>query len=128
MKSIGFILAVLSLAVSGLAGPARATSFSNDQSDLWWNANENGWGVQFVQRGNTIFATMFVYDPAGNPTWYVAAMQGSRPNGILTFTGDLYTANGPWFGTVPYNPANATGTKVGTMSWQKQSGQPGTLN
>jgi len=115
------------LAVLALADPSWATQFSNDQSDIWWNANENGWGVQFVQRGSTIFATMFVYDASGNPTWYVAALQGSKPNGVLTFTGDLYTANGPWFGTNPYNPANATGSKVGTMTWQKTSGNPGTL-
>ena len=127
MKSIRFTLVMLLLAASSLARPAWATSFSNDQSDLWWNASENGWGIQFVQRGSTIFATMFVYDAAGNPTFYVATMEGSKPNGVLTFTGDLFTTHGSWFGAVPYNPATFGGTKVGTMTWQKQSGDPGTL-
>src|SRR5208283_1658822 len=37
------------------------------------------------------------------------------------------TNNGTWFGTVPFNPATVTETKVGTMTWQKSSGDPGTL-
>jgi hypothetical protein len=127
MKSIRFALAVLLLAALGFVRPIWATSFSNDQSDLWWNPDENGWGIQFVQRGSTIFATMFVYDANGNPTWYTATMEGAKPNGVLTFTGDLFTTHGSWFGAVPYNPATFGGTKVGTMTWQKQSGDPGTL-
>ena len=127
MKSIHLTLVVLLLGASSFLRSAWATSFSNDQSDLWWNASENGWGIQFVQRGSTIFATMFVYDAAGNPTFYVATMEGSKPTGVLTFTGDLFTTHGSWFGTVPYNPTSFGGSKVGTMTWQKQSGEPGTL-
>jgi hypothetical protein len=70
---------------------------------------------------------MFVYDTVGNPTWYVATMDGAKPGGVLTFSGDLYATHGPWFGTVPYNPASFGATKVGTMTWQKSSGVPGTL-
>ena len=125
-KLTRFTLHVSLLALC-LVRPTYATSFSNDQSDLWWNSGENGWGIQFVQRGKTIFATMFVYDSAKNPTWYVATMDGSTPGGVLTFTGDLYATNGPWFGTVPYDPASFGATKVGTMTWQKSSGEPGTL-
>jgi len=126
-KFVRFTLHIELLVALSLVRPTWATSFSNDQSDLWWNASEDGWGIQFVQRGKTIFATMFVYDAAGNPTWYVATMDGAKPGGVLTFTGDLYAAHGPWFGTVPYNPANFGATKVGTMTWQKPSGVPGTL-
>jgi hypothetical protein len=127
MTSVRTTSAAILLALWTCAGPVSATSFSNDQSDIWWNANESGWGIQFVQRGNTIFATMFVYDAAGNPTWYIAAMQGSKPNGVLTFTGDLYSAYGPRFGTDPFDPHAVGGAQVGTMTWQKQSGSPGTL-
>lgn len=127
MKTIRLVLAALLLAGLSSIRPAWASSFSNDQSDQWWNAGENGWGIQFVQRGKTIFATMFVYDASGNPTWYVAAMEGTKPGGLLTFTGDLYATHGPWFGTVPYVAANAGGSKIGTMTWQKPNGVPGTL-
>jgi len=127
MKSARFALRVVLLAMLIFTRPTWATSFSNDQSDLWWNADENGWGIQFVQRGSTIFATMFVYDANGNPTWYTATMEGTKPNGILTFTGDLYSTTGSWFGAVPYLPGKFTVAKVGTMTWQKSSGEPGTL-
>ena len=127
MKSSRFTLVVLLLAALSFMPPTWATSFSNDQSDLWWNSNENGWGIQFVQRGSTIFATMFVYDAAGNPTFYVSTMEGTKANGVLTFTGTLYTTHGSWFGTVPYNPAAFGGSPVGMMTWVKAGGEPGTL-
>jgi len=127
MKSIRVGLVALIMMASGLAIPVSATSWSTDQSDLWWNSSENGWGIQFVQRGSTMFATIFVYDAAGNPTWYVATMPGTKANGVLTFTGDLYSTGGAWFGAVPYNPAAFTVAKVGTMTWQVQPPMPGTL-
>lgn len=127
MKFIRFTSTVSLLLALSFAHPTWATSWSNDQSDLWWNSGENGWGIQFVQRGSTIFATMFVYDAMGNPTFYVATMDGTKANGVLTFTGDLLATHGSWFGTVPYNPAAFGFAKVGTMTWQKSSGEPGTL-
>jgi hypothetical protein len=127
MKFIRLALAVALLVTLSLVRPTWATSWSNDQSDLWWNSSENGWGIQFVQRGSTIFATMFVYDAAGNPTFYVATMEGTKANGVLTFTGPLYTTHGSWFGAVPYNPAAFGGSPVGTMTWVKGSGAPGML-
>ena len=74
-----------------------ATSKTTDQSDIWWVHTESGWGIQFVQNDNTIFATLFVYGPDGQPTWYSATLgyQGS-----LTWSGTLYKTTGPWFGTV----------------------------
>ncbi|HEY3585288.1 MAG TPA: hypothetical protein VGL90_13045, partial [Casimicrobiaceae bacterium] len=59
----------------GMGITAAHASFGGDNnSDLWWVPSESGWGVQFVQQGALIFATMFVYDANGKPTWYVALM------------------------------------------------------
>jgi len=127
MKFIRFSVAVSLLLALSLVRPTWATSWSNDQSDLWWNSSENGWGIQFVQRGSTIFATMFVYDAAGNPTFYVSTMDGTKANGVLNFTGDLFATHGSWFGTAPYNLANFGFARVGTMTWQKSSGEAGAL-
>jgi hypothetical protein len=80
--------------------------------------------MQLVQRGGTIFATLFVYGQTTAPTWYVATMQSV---GNLVWQGDLYATTGPWFGTVPFNPANVTPTKVGTMTWTLQTIGSGTL-
>ena len=71
---------------------------------------------------------MYVYDANGNPTWYFATLEGSKPNGVLTFTGDLdrpemghgsarsrtIRRRSPWL-------------RSGLMTWQKQSGQGGDL-
>lgn len=114
MNAIRAWLTAFVFAVSSLSMPTAATSWSTDQSDLWWNASESGWGIQFVQRGSAIFATMFVYGSSGNPTWYTATMEWL---GNYNWSGDLYLTNGPWFGTVPFNPAGVTARKVGTMTW-----------
>src|SRR5437899_12652131 len=106
VKPARLTILALILALSSIALPATAASYSTDQSDIWWAdppSSENGWGIQFVQRGSTIFATIFVYGPTGGaPTWYVATM-GPTPPGSLVWSGDLYTTTGPWFGAVPYN-------------------------
>jgi hypothetical protein len=93
---------------------AHATSFTTDYSDLWWNPNESGWGMQVVQTGSVIFVTMFVYDQNNNPIWYTAT--GTFQSNFV-WTGDLYQASGPWFGTIPFNPGAVSLTKVGTLTF-----------
>ncbi|MGH9549106.1 MAG: hypothetical protein ACRD3W_07025, partial [Terriglobales bacterium] len=103
MRTLRLLLASSLVALSLFAAPAPATSFSTDQSDLWYIASESGWGIQLVQRGNLIFITMFVYDPTGKPIWYVGTL---NPTGTaLVWSGDIYVTTGPWFGTQPYNTA-----------------------
>ena len=123
MKAFRCLFATLVLAATSLVDPVRAASYSTDQSDLWWIPGESGWGIQFVQRNSTIFATMFVYDSAGAPTWYVATMAADG----LTWTGDLYATRGPWFGTLPFNPTAVQATKVGSMTWLATQINAGTL-
>jgi hypothetical protein len=122
VKNIRSLIAAIVLGMC-ISAPARSASYSADQSDLWWIPTESGWGIQFVQRNSTIFATMFVYDAAGKPTWYVATMNASN----LTWTGDLYGTKGPWFGTVPFDPKAVNATKVGTMTWVSSDVNAGTL-
>ena len=78
-----------------------------------------------MHRGSVVFATLFVYDINGNPTWYVATMQYTGSS--FTWSGDLYATTGPYFGTMPFNPANVIATKVGTMTWAAQTVNTGTL-
>ena len=109
-----------------LTAPVQSTSLTTDQSDLWWIPSESGWGMQLVNRGSVIFATLFVYGPTGNPTWYTATLDSTANN--LTWTGDLYATTGPYFETVPFNPMSVVLTKVGTMTWAAQTIDTGTLS
>ena len=116
---------VLAIA-SCFSTPVRATAFSTDQSDLWWNPAESGWGIQFVDRADTIFATMFVFDANNVSTWYVATMPAT---GAQTWTGDLYAVtHGTWFGNPTFTPIGPNDVrKVGTMTWNAPSPTNGTL-
>jgi hypothetical protein len=105
--------ACILLAVLFFTSPAYATSFSTDQSDLYYIVAEQGWGMQLVQRGSVIFATIFIYGPSGEPTWYTATLESTSN---LTWTGALYATIGTYFGS-PWNPAALTITQVGTMTW-----------
>ncbi|MEP7157706.1 MAG: peptidylprolyl isomerase [Betaproteobacteria bacterium] len=73
-----------------------------DYSDMWWNANESGWGLSITQQFTTIFAAWYTYDATGKAIWYVVpncAMSGAG------CTGSLYQVTGgkpltsAWTGT-----------------------------
>ncbi|MEO8306054.1 MAG: hypothetical protein ABI724_18235 [Betaproteobacteria bacterium] len=103
-----------------------ASSFTTDQSDSWWIPNESGWGIQFVERGSTIFATLYVYGPDSKATWYTATM--FLVGNTLTWSGDLYGTTGPYFAAVPFDPNAVIRTKVGTMTWTALDVATGTLS
>ena len=124
MNALRHFVAAIAFALAGFVTPAWSSSYSVDQSDLWWIPAESGWGIQLVQRNSTIFATMFVYDPSGAATWYVATMNANS----ASWNGDLYATRGPWFGTVPFNPGSVEVRKVGTMTWSPSGVNAGTLS
>lgn len=124
MKMLRHAACVLLAAVSFLVAPAFATSFSTDQSDLWYIPSESGWGIELVQRGSVIFATLFVYGPGAEATWFTATMDATSN---LTWTGTLYANTGPYFGIVPFDPMHVGITPVGTMTWAAQTVKTGTL-
>jgi hypothetical protein len=94
---------------------ALATVDGTDNSDLWWNPNESGWGLQVVHTGHVIFVTMFVYDANRNPVWYTGT-GNPDPTGFV-WSGDLYQTTGPFFAAVPFDPASVTATRVGTFAF-----------
>jgi hypothetical protein len=89
------------------------------RTDLWFPPAESGWGLNVVEQGDTIFATMFVYDAQGASHWFVAsALTRSPPraDGTSAFSGPLYEATGPYFAT-PFNANAVTRRQVGTMTF-----------
>ncbi|HSN20671.1 MAG TPA: hypothetical protein VLS49_08335 [Usitatibacter sp.] len=97
------------VALDGLAGP---------YTDLWWNPDESGWGMNLVQQEDVAFVTLFVYGADHRPLWYVGsnvrvvALNGA--DGRPTFSGDLYRTTGPYHGS-PFDPASVTVTPVGRI-------------
>lgn len=79
--------------------------------------------MQLVQRGSFIFATLFVYEPSGAPTWYTAQLNYASG---LTWTGSMYATTGTYFGA-PWDPSVLTITPVGTMTWTAQTVDTGML-
>jgi hypothetical protein len=93
------------------AGSARATAFGTNDTDVWWVSSESGWGMTQMQQGNAVFATLYLYDQNGSPTWYTATLEYV---GNGTYAGDLYATTGSWFGA-QFVPSAVTLRKVGTL-------------
>ncbi len=122
------LLALVALGLA-FAMPARATTYSIDFSDIWWNAAESGWGINVIQRSDIIFATMFVYGPDNTARWYSATLRpvSPQPNGLTRFTGAMIRTTGPWFGTPVFNPNTVTVTPVGNITLSFNSPVTGQL-
>jgi len=115
--NLGKLAKFLGACAASLVSATGTASDGTNFSDQWWNPNESGWGISVLQQADVIFVDLFVYDTAGNPTWFTAAAtQQSDPFGRVTFTGDLNQTSGPWFGGV-FNPAFVGYRKVGTLTF-----------
>jgi hypothetical protein len=94
------------------AGPAAAANY--DYTDLWYTPVESGWGVNFAQSDNFIFATFFIYGADKKPTWYSAQMTW---DGASQFTGGLYATQGTYY-ALPWNPSDSPpAVQVGTATF-----------
>jgi hypothetical protein len=89
-------------------------------NDLYFPPSEPGWGVNFLDQGDTGFATLFVYDPQGKSHWYSAPnlhRAGPNENDFYDYVGDLQESTGPYYGTT-FNPAAVTRRSVGTLVFE----------
>jgi len=108
----------LILAFVFLCLPARAVTFSSDVSDLWSNANEQGWGAAVYQQNEVVFIALYVYNQGQQPVWYVGSnltytgVQGTA----LVWQGQWYQVTGPYFGG-PFNPNLVNARLVGNASF-----------
>jgi hypothetical protein len=84
--------------------------------DLWWaGPSENGWGVAITQHREMLFATLFVYDDAGDARWFVMPSGRWSADGTA-FTGDLFRPRSPQSSIGPYDPSRFDiGAPIGTL-------------
>lgn len=105
------LVAAILLASLG-ARPAFAANY--DYTDSWYTPAESGWGVNFTQSDDFIFATFFIYGADKKPTWYTGQMTW---DGASKFTGGLYLTQGSYF-ALPWVPADSPpATLVGTATF-----------
>lgn len=90
---------------------ARASNFQ----DLWWNPSESGWGVNIAHQADTLFATWFIYDHAGNSTWVV--MSNGAKTATNTYSGPIYRTTGPAFSAPFFDALAVTENQVGTATF-----------
>ena len=119
-------LSVFIFAAFGVIGGAGATSANTDASDIWWNPNESGWGIELTNTGTFIFAAMFIYGLDGKPTWVVANLDKTSA-AAPTFTGPVFATTGPPFNVVPFDPNQVPTQTVGTMTFVLTSVNTGLL-
>lgn len=122
MRWLAFVVTTL------FTGFGRA-ALSPDPTGLWLDPAESGWGLSLAQQGDTVFATLFVYDDARRPEWFVAP--SVRDDGRETFAaaepvfvGALYRTSGPTF-SGGFDPHAVTSTPVGQVELQYAAGDGG---
>lgn len=122
------VIGLLAAAAALFALDASA-AMSPDPTGLWLDPAESGWGLGLAQQGEIVFATLFVYDDAHRPTWYVAP--SVRDDGRETFAaaepvfvGPLYRTAGPVFSGA-FDPHAVGTTAVGDIQLQYAPGNGG---
>ena len=115
------------IAVSlGFALPGfAATSGTTDFTDIWLLPSEPGWGMNIIHQGNLIFATLYVYNAAGQPHFFSASETVATGNS--SFSGPLYETVGTHYAASPYVGSQHFANPVGTLSLNFSSANAGTL-
>ncbi len=85
---------------------------ATNYSDLWYNANESGWGLNIVQHtSNLVFAVWFVYGTNSSPTWYTFT-NGSWTS-PTTYAGQVFATTGPPASSATFNGSSVVVRQAG---------------
>jgi endo-chitodextinase len=87
-----------------------APNWGMDLTDMWFNPEQDGWGVSLTQHGSTTFAVVYTYDTTGRPTFYV--MSEALYHDATLLTGRIYSTQGTYFART-YDAANTFVSDVG---------------
>jgi len=104
--------------------PAFDPSNGTFQNSWWWNDQESGTGYFIEVQGNSAFIASFLYDTAGQPTWYASGANLSGTN-LLSGPLDMY-ANGQSLGG-SYKAPTANSGGAGFMSYGFSSDTVGSM-
>jgi len=112
----------LEAGIIAVAVPRPGIGIGNYQ-DLWWGGiDQSGWGVGIAQHRDQLFVTMFGYDPAGAPRWWVVT-GGTWSADRRTFTGAVYQPTRLWGRQPPFQ----IGAPLGNVSLEFTDGSHAVL-
>ena len=102
-------------AVAGATPTPVATEKPAPAEGMWnsMDASELGWGINFAQQDDVIFATWFTYDSTGAPWWLVGSLK-EEVTGSGVYSGSLSTYTGPPFAAA-FAGSMVAGTTAGSM-------------
>ena len=101
--------AIAALALLLPLKPAQAS----DYTDLWVAPFEDAWGVNFVQWGGIIYATLYIYGPDNLPLWYSGVL---NRDALGNYSGTLFINGGTYF-AAPWNPNQIVSQVAGTANF-----------
>lgn len=105
---------------------SRATA--TNYSDIWWNPQESGWGINLFHQDNLMFATWFTYDANGRDTWYTVSRAELQADGSFTGAIQQVTTGTPYtqINGAPAFPAGGA-VAVGNMTFRFTNGERGSM-
>jgi mono/diheme cytochrome c family protein len=110
---------------SVLAAPAPPTPPATptpqfDYSDLWYNANESGWGLNLVQHAShTVFGVIYTYESPNRPVWYVMPQGLWTANNVLA--GSLYEVSATGANSTAFKQGPVTQVGAATLTFSDQN-------
>jgi hypothetical protein len=97
----------------GPGGSEAVQPLTTPEPGWWWNPAEGGRGFAIEIQGNAMYFAGYMYDPNGNPVWYVASGPMTSPT-VFEGTWTQYQ-NGLTL-TGPYRPPTLANASVGAVS------------
>lgn len=94
------------------------------QTGWWWNPNESGRGFSIEVVGSTLVLSGYIYNAAGQPTWFISAGQTSQDGSFYNGTMDTYRGGQTLGGAFR---ANSPSTSLGAVSLAFTNARKGTL-
>lgn len=96
-----------------------------DFTGIYNNPAQSGWGIAIVRGQSGIHAVnLYHYGQDNQSAWYLSVGQFSSGS----YTQPVIATAGPWFGTVPFNPAAVTNRVAGTITLQFTSNTEANLS
>lgn len=107
------------------ASTTASRASANNYSDIWWDPNSSGWGLNFQHVGDQIFLTWYTYDTDGEAIFYTGATTRQADG---SFRGDLLRVrNGTPLLQINNAPATTGSDVIGSVTLRFSDGENATF-